>query len=209
MPPRQFKINHTSFTRHYTVLDPAGAPLYHVDQSAFTHNKANLTLHRGGDTSAPVVAAVHLPRVSFTSKIALGDPNSAEVVWEDLTRESRDTSAHQFSVTLPSSAGGDGGGGGGEGVRKTFTWKRTHKVSADGLESSRLTMRDLKLVDDATGEVVGMFTSKRGWSSCGTLQMDVDYGNGFDVMATATMLAIYERARKRRARTAAAAGGGG
>lgn len=189
--PRQFKITRGAFSRHYTVLGPDGQPLYHVDQSAFTKDKANLTLHAGGDASGAVVAVVHLPRFSHDAKIGLGDPRSPAILWEELRRESRDASAHAWSVTLP----GNG--------RQTFVWKRTHKVSADGVASSALTMRDLKLVEAATGAVVGVFTARRGWSSCGVLQMDAAYGPAFDVMATATMLAIYEKGRRRRAGVAA------
>ncbi|KAJ6790354.1 hypothetical protein PWT90_08550 [Aphanocladium album] len=194
--PRQFKINRSSFSRHYTVLAPDGQPLYYVDQSAFTRDKANLTLHAGADGSGAVVAVVHLPHLSRDVKIGLGDPSSpGDITWEEMNRASRDASAHQWSVTLPHAGG-----------KKTFVWKRTHKVSADGMSSSAWTTRDLKLVEVGADEtVVGMFTSKRGWSSCGVLQINADYGTEFDLMATATMLAIYERARKRRA--AAAAGG--
>ncbi|OAA67625.1 hypothetical protein ISF_03801 [Cordyceps fumosorosea ARSEF 2679] len=194
--PRQFKIKHTSFSRHYTVLSPDEQPLYHADQSAFTHDKANLTLHAGSDTSGPIVAVAHLPRLSFDAKIGLGDPSSSsgDMAWEDLHRSSRDASAHEWSMTLP-----DGG------RRRTFAWRRTHRVSADGMESSALTMRDLKLVEVTEGEgeeeVVAVFTGQRGWSSCGVLQInDERYGPAFDIMVTATMLAIYEKARRRRAR---------
>ncbi len=196
--PRQFKINRGRFSRHYTVLDPDGKPLYYVDQSVFTRSKANLTLHAGGDASGAVVAVAHLPRFSFDAKIGLGDPSSPAIVWEELSRESRDASAHEWSLALPAGASANGG-------RKTFVWKRTHKVSADGMESSALKMRDLKLVEVATDEVVGVFTGTRGWSSCGVLQINVGYGQEFDIMTTATMLAIYEKARRRRA--AVAAGG--
>lgn len=200
--PRQFKVSRGRFSRHYTVLDPDGKPLYYVDQSLFTRDKANLTLHAGGDASGAVVAVAHLPRFSFDAKIGLGDPSSPAIVWEELSRESRDASAHEWSMTLP----GGGGGGGANGGKKTFVWKRTHKVSVDGMESSALRMRDLKLVEVATEQVVGVFTSTRGWSSCGVLQINAGYGQEFDIMATATMLAIYEKARKRRAAGAAAGG---
>lgn len=195
--PRQFKVNRGSFSRHYTVLAPDGQLLYHVDQSAFSKSKANLTLHAGPSTSAPIIVVAHLPRLSHDAKIGLGDPSSSspDIIWEELNRTSRDASAHEWSMTLP------------DGTRKAFVWKRTHKVSADGMASSALTMRDLKLVEVIGGEerVVGVFTAKRGWSSCGVLQINADYGREFDVMVTATVLAIYEKGRRRRA--AIAAGG--
>lgn len=199
---RQFKINRSPFSRHYTVLDTNDAPLYHVDQSLFTKDKADLTLHQGTGTDGPIVAVVHMPRLSFNCQIGLGDPtapaNGTDVVWEELARESNATaSAHRWSMTLP---GSDGGG------KKSIMWKRTHKVSADGTSSSAVTMRDLKLVEDGTDRMVAVFTSKYSWSTCGILQINVDYGRDFDVMATATMLALYEKARKRRARASAAGG---
>lgn len=203
---RQFKINRTSFTRHYDIQDGAGHQLYYVDQSAFTKDKPDLTFHEGRDANGPVVAVTHMPKFSFDCKIGLGDPSKPDsITWEDLTRESVKASEHRWGMNFLNSENPAANPPSG---KKSFVWKRTHKIGVDGGSPSSMTMRNFKLLDLETDELLAIFTSDRGFSTCGVLQINVDYGKDFDIMATATCVSLYEQARKRAARSAGGHGGG-
>jgi hypothetical protein len=201
---RQFKINRTSFTRHYEVDDANGHRLYHVDQSLFTKNKPDLTFHEGSDAKGPIVAVSHMPKLSFNCKVGVGDPSSPDSVeWEDLTRESVKASEFRWAISLPESTSRGTPSG-----RRSFVWKRTHKVGVDGGSVSSVTMRNYKLLDAETEELAAVFTSDRGFSTCGVLQINVDHGRAFDLMVMVTCLSLYEKARKRAARAGSHGGGG-
>ncbi|OAQ62179.1 hypothetical protein VFPPC_14167 [Pochonia chlamydosporia 170] len=200
---RQFKVNRTSFARHYDIHDISGNQLYYVDQSLFTKDKPDLTFHEGKDTNGPIVAVSHMPKFSFDCKVGLGDPSKTSVKWEELTRESVKASEYQWSMTLPEASG--------QGVpsgRRKFVWKRTHNVGVEGGSPSSLTLRNYKLLDVETGQLMAVFTSDRGFTTCGVLQINVEFGKDFDVMVTATCLSLYEKARKRAAHSAGGHGGG-
>lgn len=182
--------------RHYDVADSTGAH-YYVDQSLFTSGKPDLTFHEGTTDKGPIVSVVHMPKMSFDCKVGLGDPAQPDSVrWEDLTRETVRASEHRWSMQLP------------DGSRKNLVWKRTHNVGADGESVSSFTNRNYKLLDAETEELLAVFTSDRGVTTCGTLQINVQYGRDFDIMVLTTCLSLYEKARKRAARSAGGGGGG-
>ena len=131
-------------------------------------------------------------------KMGLGDPNTNNIKWEEMTKETKVTaSEYRFSFEL-------------QGGRTNFAWKRTHSEGVDGDKPS-MTLRNWKLVDLSAAQpvIVAVFTSDRGWSTCGTLQTNVQNGDEFDLMLLTTCLSLYEKARKRAARSATGGGGGG
>ncbi|UNI20481.1 hypothetical protein JDV02_006562 [Purpureocillium takamizusanense] len=214
---------------------------YYIDISSFTPGKPDLTVYEGkggpkGTGGGSVVAVVHMPKLSGDFKIGLGGGGGlagaagATTRWEDMTKEDVRHSRHRWAMTL----GGDGGdesGGGGQRrrrERREFMWKRTRRVAAEGTSVSSLSGRNLKLVEvhgsgggggggsngEEEGEreeVLAVFTSDRGFSSCGVLQINSDNNEGrdFEVMVVTTCVALYEKARRRRHRAAAGGGGGG
>ncbi|KAK2594511.1 hypothetical protein QQS21_007792 [Conoideocrella luteorostrata] len=167
-PVRQFKINRTSFTRHYEVLRPDGTQLYYVDQSAFTKDKPNLTFHEGNDAKGPIVAVSHMPRFSFDCKVGLGDPSlsssagNVNIQWEDLTRKSVNASEFHWAMTCPPAAGAPSA------MRRNFVWKRTHKVGAEGAAPSAVTFRNFKLLDGETDDHNG-FAVREGEEEGGSV----------------------------------------
>lgn len=198
--PRQFKINRSPLNRHYDIHSSDGQHLFHVDQSSFTRNKPDLALHRGPDARAPVVAVSHMPRLSGDFKIGLGDPEQpGAVCWEDMTKENLMATEHRWAMTLA----------GDPGARKHLVWKRTRSVAVDGSSVSFMSPRNYKLLDAGTNEVVAVFTSDRGYKTCGVLQINATWGHDFDLMVFITCVSLYEKARRRAQRAAAAHGGGG
>ena len=231
-PPRQFQVNRTSFTRHYDVSSTDGQQAFYIDISSFTPSKPDLTVHEGKTSGGNVVAVAHMPKFSGDFKIGLGDPSGragdgggagggagglAATRWEDMTKENLRHSEHRWAMTL--GAGNDDGGGRRGQTRREFAWKRTRKVGADGASVSSLSGRNLKLVEvghgggrgaeEDGGKVLAVFTSERGFSSCGVLQINAQLGRDFDVMVVTTCVALYEKARRRRHRAAAGPGDGG
>lgn len=201
---RIFQVNKKAFRHFYTINSASDQPLFYVDLSAFTPNKPELILHAGPTPNTPVTGVCHMLKFSGDFKIGLGDPARPDaVVWEDLTKEGIRASKYRWQTSVPGATSGSGDG------PRALLWKRTRKVGVDDVAVSLLSMRNHKLVDERTGELLAVFTSDRGLSKCGKLQLNVDYGEGFDRMVFITCLALYEKARRRSHRGNGGGGGGG
>lgn len=199
---RTFQVYKPAFRRHYEIKSANDNPLYHVDISAFTPNKPDLTLHAGTSTSAPKIAASKFLKLSGDCKLALGDPDDiTNTQWEDMTKESAIHSKYRFEMTIPTASG--------HGERRVFFWKRTHKVMVDDAKAFPLSMRSFKLIDERSEQVVAVFSRERSFTKCGTMQIRVDHGEGFDRMVLISGLSLYERSRRRNHSTAGGGGGGG
>lgn len=73
----------------------------------------------------------------------------------------------------------------------------------------KASMRNFKLVEESTGQVVAVFNSEISFSKCGVLEVKADYGEAFDIMVVNSYVGLYERARRRNNRAAGGGGGGG
>jgi len=208
IPRRQFTITRPTIGQHYDVASRDGQEhLFYIDVScSFSRSQPDLTVHAGPNTAAPVVAVAHMPKLSGPFKIGVGDPVSHPnaVRWEDMMREGFAGTEHRWAVTLAPELNRALGGGNGGARRKNLVWKRTSSVAADGMRISSLAPRNFKLVDVETGEVLAVFTSERGHSACGVLQVNTHWGPDFDLMVLTTCVATYEKARRRSSGAAAA-----
>ncbi|KAJ5992906.1 hypothetical protein N7451_008630 [Penicillium sp. IBT 35674x] len=186
--------------RHYEVKSAAGQLLYFGEVSSFKHAKPDLTLHRGS-ADAPVVAASKLLKLSGDFKLALGDPDDVNnVQWEDMTRESWMHQTYRFEVNTSSQSRDT------HGQRRALLWKRTRSVGVDG-SSPSWNSRNFKLVDELSGDLVAVFTSKRSIGQCGRLQIKEEHGQWFDTLVLLSYLSLYERFERHNRQAAAAAGG--
>ncbi|GAD96547.1 hypothetical protein PVAR5_5205 [Paecilomyces variotii No. 5] len=194
---RIYKLQKTCFQRHYEVLGPSEQVDFHAEIVLLSLHKPDIILHAGGSKDGAVVAACKFLKLSGAYKVCLGDPNDpVNNQWEDMTKETIRGSQYRFELSL------------GEG-RRAFLWKRTRNVAVDGLSISALGSRNYKLVDEATGELLAVFTSQRTYRNCGTLQISADLGQKFDMMVMVSCISLYEKARRRNRRSAAGGGGGG
>jgi hypothetical protein len=162
-PPtaRTFQVLKKSFHRHYELL--ADHAKFYADTSLFTPKKPDLTLHAGTDAHGPIVAVSSFLRFSGQYKIGLGDPAGIDIRWEDMKRESLRASAYRWEMELNRE-------------RRAFVWKRTRTVGVDNQAPSKMSVRNWKLVDASSNEVLAVFTSDRSFAKCGDLQIIADYG---------------------------------
>ncbi|PYH42219.1 uncharacterized protein BP01DRAFT_394449 [Aspergillus saccharolyticus JOP 1030-1] len=153
--------------------------------------KPDLTFHAGVDDSGPIVAVAKFQHFSRSIRIGLGDPQApGDMIWEDLTSQSTGHSKYRWEMEVHTN---------GSSRRQSFLWKRTHYVGLEGHTWSRLSNRNYKLIDEQGGNVLALFMSNvASYKESGTLQLYVDYEGQFDLMVLATVLSLYEKARRRR-----------
>ncbi|KAJ5974000.1 hypothetical protein N7481_011210 [Penicillium waksmanii] len=203
-PSRLYRIYRPAFHRHYEIKSSDGQLLFYGNISTFSFKKPEVTLHAGASDAAPIVAACKFVKFSGSFKLALGDPDDVNnVQWEDMTRDSAMAlhSRFRFEMTVPNKTRA------GYNERRTFLWKRTHNEGVEGSSPLKVSMRNFKLVEESTGQVVAVFNSEISFSKCGVLEVKADYGEAFDIMVVNSYVGLYERARRRN--NAAAGGGGG
>lgn len=201
------KIFSPTVTDPSTFTEKTSKPLYFVDNSVFTHGTPDVALIDGVDKTGPIIASAKFSMFSKKTAIGLGSPNTPQdVVWEELKRVSKGTSKYAWTMTIPDTN---------PKTRKTFVWTRTHDeqyVSKDPDVGTRLGHRHLKLIDEATSEVVALYLDNgfKSWKKKGKFQIWQSWGSEWELMLLLTGLSVIEKARRRsRARRAAMANGGG
>ncbi|KAA8645591.1 hypothetical protein EYZ11_001782 [Aspergillus tanneri] len=199
---RLYHIYRTVLHHHYDVTSDK-SPVFHLENSLFRPKKPDLTVHAGSDKNGPIVAVCKFLHFSRHLKLGLGDPqNINEVSWEDLVCQNYKLTQYRWQMTVRTANGP---------TRQSFLWKTTHSVGVDGAKPAMLSTRNYKLLDEQTGRIVAVFTSNslKSFTKCGKLQIDVDYGQEFEVMVILTVLALYEKQRRRNNRNNSGGGGGG
>ncbi|EAW10923.1 uncharacterized protein ACLA_065570 [Aspergillus clavatus NRRL 1] len=201
-PARLYHIYNSLWRHDYNVSTGDKAPLYHVNNSSLTPKKPDLTIHAGTSISAPVVAVCKFLHFSRHFKVGLGDPQSPNsVTWEDLVCLSFVHVRYRFQMTVDTGNGIE---------RRPFVWKHTYSVGVGDTKPSLLTWRNFKLVDEATDQLIAVFTSNSwGYKKSGKLELHANFGQEFDLMVIITGLALYERQRRQRASSSGGGGGGG
>lgn len=203
-PSRVFQITKRLMQRHYEISSSDGKPLYYGDISLFTPNKPDLTLHVGAGSQGPVVAVSNFLKFSGNYKLGIGNPDNMNTVqWEDMTKEVLHKPKYRLEMTLQHGAGRNAS------ERRTFLWKRTRSVGVEDATPSKWTVRNYKLVDEQTGQVMAVFSGGRRPGRGGKIEIRVEYGQNFDHMVFISCLSLYEKARRRSHRGAAGGGGGG
>ncbi|WEW59832.1 hypothetical protein PRK78_005313 [Emydomyces testavorans] len=188
-----FNVYHGPLHANWTVTLADKTPLYYVRTLTFTFGKPELTFHAGKDRSGAVVAVSNFVKLSCNSKLGLGDPdNVRDMVWEDLTKESRDHSRFRFEMMIPSDAGPE---------RRGYLWKRTSSVGVEGSKPSIFSVLNFKFVDEQTGEVLGVFANNgfKSFKKQGKFQLNKSYGKEFETMFLLSGLTIIERTIRREA----------
>lgn len=203
-PSRFYRIYRPAFHRHYEIKSADEQPLFYGKTSVFGFKKPEVTIHAGNSEAGPILAACKFVKFSGAFKLALGDPEDVNnVQWEDMTMESALHSRYRFEMTVPDKQQI------GYNERRVFIWKRTHNEAAEGSSLLKASMRNFKLVDESTEQIVAVFTSELSFSKCGVLEIKVDYGEAFDIMVVNSCLGLYERARRRNNSAGGGGGGGG
>ncbi|POR35321.1 Uncharacterized protein TPAR_04522 [Tolypocladium paradoxum] len=194
--PRIFKITRPLFKHRYDARPNDGAASLYVRTRPLTNKLPDLALHSGPDETFPIVAVCHMPHFSLNYKIGLGDPSAAHdaVRWEDMIKANLPGTWHTWAMDLMNP--------GGDITRRQFVWKHTRKVAVEGMKTSGLSPRNWKLLEDVDGEgkgegdVLAVFTADLSRGRAGALQVNVDFGRGWENMVLITCLALYERSRR-------------
>ncbi|KAL6235719.1 hypothetical protein BDW75DRAFT_208837 [Aspergillus navahoensis] len=188
---RVYHIYHTPIRYDYRISDAEKNHLYYVYNSHLTPLKADITVHAGENSNAPVVGVCKFLHLSRHCKVGLGDPQHAGgMAWEDLHCQNLAMTKYRWPMSVPLADGRLG--------RRWFLWKRTQSVGADGASPSLFSLRNYKLIDELTGQVAAVFTSNsfKSVRKNGKLQVVAGYGPDFDRMVLITLLAIYEKIRR-------------
>lgn len=203
-PSRVFQITKRLMQRHYDISSSDDKPLFYGDISLFTPNKPDLTLHVGASSQGPVVAVSNFLKFSGSYKLGIGNPDDmSNVQWEDMTKELLHKPKYRLEMTVQHGADQT------PGERRKFLWKRTRSVGVEDSAPSRWSIRNYKMVDEQTGQIMAVFSGGRRPGRGGKIQIRVEYGQDFDHMVLISCLSLYEKARRRRNRGAAGGGGGG
>ena len=161
---RCFKINRRNFSGHYDITTTDGKHLFYIDTWSFSSGKPDLTMHEGPPNKSPVVAVSHMPSLSLTYKIGLGDPNRlASMDWEEIGKEHLTKSGWRWTTTVLEGANRE--------TKLSLEWKRTAKMAVDGMAIRFMSSRNYKLQDTDTNDILAVFTSDRDYRKCGVLQV--------------------------------------
>ncbi|ERF69239.1 hypothetical protein EPUS_08918 [Endocarpon pusillum Z07020] len=179
------------------ICDEQKNIIYFAQIHEFT-SAPDVVLRQGIDKHAPIVGVARF-RLSSDLKLGLGDPdtNEKDTVWENMKNISWGLghSKYCFEMTVNNE-------------RRSFLWQRT-RDSADGVQGiGKLINWNYKLVDEKTGEVLGVYLDNlKSWSKKGKLQLKADLGEDWELMVLLGCLGLCEKA-SRRVRRRAGAGAG-
>ncbi|KAI9697688.1 MAG: hypothetical protein M1836_004638 [Candelina mexicana] len=168
------------------------SPLYYVRHHQFSPSKPSLILH-SATPEGPIlgVSKIHVSH-SKPATLGLGDPTPTStshpntVTWESLNRTSMDHSSHAISFILSASN-----------ERKTFLWRRTHAFAR--FTGGRKSMKHMKLVEEETGEVVGLYVQcglMRSWRKKGRMVFWKTWGEEWEKWVLLAALTIMELQRR-------------
>lgn len=206
LTPIRYDIHRPAFAYHYDITGHDNKQnLYYCNVIRFTKSTTpDLVLHAGLDKSAPSVALSHILQFSQSFKIGLGSVGDMDnVEWEDFRRSNVSGSEHRWGMNLPNNdkslsdrtASDD---------RLSLVWKRTTAVTTEG-GSTPITNhrghrghRGWKLVEESNpDEILAIFTFDKVFGRRGILQIDVNYGEKFNVGVLISILTLYERSEER------------
>ena len=145
----------------FDVDNQAETPSYFAFVREWKPNTPDVTLHAGTDTTAEILGVAHF-RFSRHIMLGVGDPSShaSGVVWEKMQRQTffknkwtfefTDSSVGDaISAVLPPSISVP--------VRRHFIWQRTSDAALGVKGVGRMSIRNVRLIDQDTGDVIAVF----------------------------------------------------
>lgn len=177
---KRFKLSKKLLSGTYTIVPEAtsNGPDYCMDVKPRTNPKMPFMFLFEGKR---VIGSVRRPANSATFEIKPGN-YADDGEWEPLQRKaSREAT---WSASVP--AGGE---------TREVSWKGAVDVAVDGKTSgsTRPGYRLIDISDGASGQVLATFTPSKGLSKGGVLQLNVDWGFGFEHMVIMTFFCLYDR----------------
>ncbi|KAH8811292.1 hypothetical protein F5884DRAFT_781702 [Xylogone sp. PMI_703] len=159
---------------------------FYVEHRSFLPNTPGAILHGGVDKEGPILGVAHLPLLSGTNSIGIGDHknNPTAVQWEKLERTTFWTHMrYVFEWELP------------DGERRRFLWIRTRNMLLDD-------QGDLVLIEEGKESLVLAEYFGRGllkWKKRGKLRLrNIEaLGEHWEEMVLLTWAAVVELSRRR------------
>lgn len=179
---KQFAITR-NFSPDYSIVSSDGEQFHAILHREEGHTNPYLSHHQGLHKTAPVSAM--LPCDARTVHIGVVEPQSRSVKWNDTDS----VSGSKWMMTVSTRD---------KHISKNLTWKHTRSSVANDMKVSPISRRNLRLQDlDKDYKPLAVYTSNGGLKTSGTLQMNENHGEEFDIMVLMTCLAIYEAKRGR------------
>ncbi|KAJ5095458.1 hypothetical protein NUU61_004814 [Penicillium alfredii] len=204
MSSTQFHVTEESWGRHYRAVTDSkdgGKRHFFIENSQFSSQKPDITIHDGADINDSVIGLSKFRRLSSDCDVTLiEDEQTNKTDWVPLIKKGLVSASYSFYIPI-------------QGQLSHLVWKKTRSM---GSHSSPYA--NMKLVDEDSQNVLAVFSSDTYSLTAGRLDMTGDYGERVDRMVLLTGLAVRERQRRQnkgsvRARrdsvfTVGAAGGG-
>jgi len=199
--PPQFGIYHApgSHTDLIIALQKDAPSLFHISTHGAWSRQPDVVLHSTPSSESLPLATAQFSKFSSTTDIMICPSNHlAQPIRTQLTKDQLFSSSMSFFAATAQS-----------GTAERFEWKSSTGPEVQALEGSR---HGMSLVRTQTGEVVAAWarpnsgTKKKGkvaWVG----RRDV-LGEGGEVLAIVTILAIMEKTRRRQSGTVGVAAGG-
>lgn len=132
-------------------------PAYFAVVREWKFNTPDVTLHAGTDSTGEIIGVAHF-RFSRHIMLGLGNPinDASGVVWEQMQRQTFFKNKWTFEFTDSNGCNRDTPSLGAP-VRRHFMWQRTSQAT-DGVKGvGKMSIRNVRLVDQDSGEVVAVF----------------------------------------------------
>ncbi|KAJ5664590.1 hypothetical protein N7462_011403 [Penicillium macrosclerotiorum] len=173
----RYNISGGNWNSEYQVTSD-GAVIYHVKNSSPSQDKPDLTFYSGASTDGSVAGSGKFVRFSSNIQLSLADPSQPSTTTSVcLNKKGIISTRYTLQMTI-------------EGQARSLAWKNTEMNDSFGPSASH------KLVDEAN-EVLAVFSPGGGRvQKDGVLEVFVDYGTQFDLMALIGALALREKSRK-------------
>ena len=190
---KTFKLTKKHLLGNYGLRQDGPDPQeYYIVASYF--KTMDITLYAGTDRkSSPPIGAGRIASISRDHKLGYSPASSPggkeDFAWEDMRREKLTEWGYAFGFTIPATR-----------ERAALMWKRTSHVSVAGMKTNWMSGRNFKLVDRTDeNKVLAVFTAVTGWSSCGALQINVDWGVEFERIVVVSCVTLYEKVSREHA----------
>jgi hypothetical protein len=197
--PKEFGFYHASGSSSDMVIAFHATdtqPLFYVSTHSGWSSQPSVVLHFSSSPSAPPLATAQFHGLSSSIDIQLFAPGTGQIF--KLENTGTFTRSYMFPAVLAS------------GEQEMFEWKSSSGADVQSLEGRS---HGMKLVRMRSGEVVAAWTrANSGYKKKGKISfLRTDkgvLGEGFELMVVISILAIMEKARRKKKNNASASGAG-
>ncbi|KAJ5095137.1 hypothetical protein N7532_007428 [Penicillium argentinense] len=183
MPYTQFHVSTEKLGHHYPVVcsdNAGGKHRFYIENAPAASKKPDLTFCEGGNNSGRVVGLARFPRFSSNCEVLIvNDECPKNEDWKTVSKRGFVTMQYSFHTPV-------------SGEMRSLVWKKTRSMGGGSSPYP-----NMKLVDEQSGDVLGVFSTDHSSLVAGDLDMRVNYGESFDRWAFVTGVAVREAQRRK------------